>query len=199
MKAFSEDLKNKDDFSCSEGDSEANRKKNRYKDILPFNYSRVELSEYPGIPGSDYINANYIKGASGSNAYIASQGPLSNTVNDWWRLVVEKEVQVIVMACNEQEGGKHKCECYWSDGESPSRQFGKYSVTLLKSREICPDFLVRTMRLSWAGEEGEEETRTVCQFHYSAWPDHGIPTQAEINVLLRIEQKQLKNEKVAIF
>ena len=189
MKAFSEDLKNKDEFSCSEGDSEANRKKNRYKDILPFNYSRVELSEYPGIPGSDYINANYIKGASGSNAYIASQGPLSNTVNDWWRLVVEKEVQVIVMACNEQEGGKHKCECYWSDGESPSRQFGKYSVTLLKSREICPDFLVRTMRLSWAGEEGEEETRTVCQFHYSAWPDHGIPTQAETNVLLRIEQK----------
>mgnify|MGYP001451476625 CR=1 FL=1 len=178
MKSFSEDLKNKDEFSCAEGDSEANRKKNRYKDILPFNYSRVELSEYPGIPGSDYINANYIKGASGSNAYIASQGPLPNTVNDWWRLVVEKEVQVIVMACNEQEGGKHKCEGYWSDEDTPSRQFGKYSVNLLKSREICPDFLVRTMRLSWAGEEGgEEESRTVCQFHYSAWPDHGSPTQ----------------------
>ena len=45
----------------------------RYKDILPYNYTRVPLSEYPGVPGSDYINANFIKGASGSNAYIASQ------------------------------------------------------------------------------------------------------------------------------
>ena len=172
MKAYSEELKNKDEFSCSEGDSEANRKKNRYKDILPFNYSRVVLSEFPGIPGSDYINANYIKGASGSNAYIASQGPLPHTVNDWWRMVVEREVQVIVMACNEQEGGKHKCECYWSEGEggvAATKQFGMYSVTLLKSREICPDFLVRTMRLSWEAE-GAQESRTVCQFHYSAWP-----------------------------
>ena len=66
-----------------------------------------------GVPGSEYINANYIKGASGSNAYIASQGPLPHTVNDFWRMVVETEVQVIVMACNETEAGKHKCERYW--------------------------------------------------------------------------------------
>ena len=177
LKSFSDELKTNEEYSCSEGDRESNRKKNRYKDILPFNYSRVTLSEYPGVPGSDYINANYIKGASGSNAYIASQGPLPHTVNDWWRLVVEKEVQVIVMACNEQEAGKHKCECYWSEDETP-KQFGMYTVTLLKSREICPDFLVRTMRLSW-GEGEMEESRTVCQFHYSAWPDHGIPTQVK--------------------
>jgi len=68
--------------------------------------SRVILSEYAGVPGSDYINANYIKGASGSPAYIACQGPLPHTVNDFWRMVVECEVQVIVMACNEEEAGK---------------------------------------------------------------------------------------------
>lgn len=68
--------------------------------------TRVVLSEYAGIPGSDYINANFIKGASGSPAYIASQGPLPNTVNDFWRMVVECEVQVIVMACNAEEAGK---------------------------------------------------------------------------------------------
>ena len=117
----------------------------------------------------------------------------------------------LVMACNEQEAGKHKCERYWSDQEDDEEevQFGKYFVRLLKSREICPDFLVRTMRLRWTGEgkkneklilisrnieiifyftefllyflyKGEnksEEERTVCQFHYGAWPDHGIPTQ----------------------
>ena len=74
LKAFSDSLKQQAEFSCSEGEMEVNRKKNRYKDILPFDESRVLLSEYPGVPGSDYINANYIKGASGSNAYIACQG-----------------------------------------------------------------------------------------------------------------------------
>ena len=182
------------------------------------------------------MNANFIKGASGSNAYIACQGPLPHTVNDFWRMVVECEVQVIVMACNEQEAGKHKCEKYWKDENDDlcnersaemtnqhTATYGKYEVTLLKSREICPDFLVRTMRLRWKNEDsGNEEDkakskkmfenensndshsmtensdmpgiaetchspgvvsssseyyeeRTVCQFHYSAWPDHGIP------------------------
>ena len=68
--------------------------------------SRVLLSEFPGIPGSDYINANYIRGASGSRAYIASQGPLPSTISDFWRMIIEAEVQVIVMACNERESGK---------------------------------------------------------------------------------------------
>ena len=150
--------------------------------IFSVDSSRVLLSDYPGVPGSDYINANYIKGASGSNAYIACQGPLPHTVNDFWRMVVETEVQVIVMACNEQEAGKHKCERYWSEeDDSEEVQYGKYFVRLLKSREICPDFLVRTMRLRWTSEDENksEEERTVCQFHYSAWPDHGIPTQVK--------------------
>ena len=215
--------------------------------FLSVDYTRVALSEYPGVPGSDYINANFIKGASGSNAYIACQGPLPHTVNDFWRMVVECEVQVIVMACNEQEAGKHKCEKYWKDendeistegadytSNQPTATFGKYEVTLLKSREICPDFLVRTMRLRWKNEgshrnddklksinrktekntessstssqpiaqgqvhrneydevvdeansseesssEEFDEERTVCQFHYSAWPDHGIPLQVK--------------------
>jgi len=66
----------------------------------------VTVSDYGDIPGSDYVNANFIKGASGSSAYIACQGPLPHTVNDFWRMVVECEVQVIVMACMEQESGK---------------------------------------------------------------------------------------------
>ena len=186
LKSFSDQLKTFPEYSCSQGEMEVNRKKNRYKDILPFDSTRVRLSEYPGVPGSDYINANHIKGASGSNAYIAAQGPLPHTVNDFWRMVVETEVQVIVMACNETEAGKHKCEKYWHDqsdgeGDEEERQFGKYSVKTLKMREICPDFMVRTMRLRWTSEDEKkrEEERTVCQFHYSAWPDHGIPTQVK--------------------
>ncbi len=187
LKAMGDSLRLKPEYSCKEGEMEVNRKKNRYKDILPFDSTRVILSEYPGVPGSDYINANHVKGASGSNAYIAAQGPLPHTINDFWRMVVECEVQVIVMACNETEAGKHKCERYWSQPEDvegahqEERQFGKFFVKTLKMREICPDFLVRTMRLRWTPERtsAAEEERTVCQFHYTAWPDHGIPTQVK--------------------
>lgn len=181
------------DYSCSEAKKDINRRKNRYRDILPFDYTRVALSEYPDEPGSDYINANYIKGASGNNAYIACQGPLPHTICDFWRMVVECEVQVIVMACNEQEAGVRKCEKYWRDvtdeicientsttANQPSATFGKYEVTLMESKEICPDFVKRTMRLRWKISEGsdsseEYEERTVSHFQYTAWPDHGIP------------------------
>ncbi|KAK6619869.1 hypothetical protein RUM44_006269 [Polyplax serrata] len=175
LKQFSEALKVQKEFSCTEGEKEVNRKKNRYKDILPFNISRVVLSEYAGVAGSNYINANFIKGASGSPAYIASQGPLPNTVNDFWRMVVECEVQVIVMACNAQESGKHKCENYWVEKEGEEKRFGMVQICLVKASIVCPDFLVRTMRLKYTNDKDVTEERTVCQFHYSAWPDHGVP------------------------
>lgn len=175
LKIFSENVKCLKEYSCLEGEKEVNRKKNRYKDILPFDVSRVVLNEYAGIPGSDYINANFIKGASGSPAYIASQGPLPSTVNDFWRMVVQCEVQVIVMACNEEEAGKAKCEKYWVD-DGEEKQFGMISVKLLKSSTVCPDFSVRTMRLKYTNCQSVIEERTVCQLHYVAWPDHGVPS-----------------------
>ncbi|KAG8232560.1 hypothetical protein J437_LFUL008698, partial [Ladona fulva] len=168
LKLFSETLKTSGEYSCKEGEKEYNRKKN-------LDYSRVTLSEYVGVPGSDYINANYIKGASGSPAYIASQGPLPHTVNDFWRMVVECEVQVIVMACNEEESGKHKCENYWVEKEGEERKFGMVAIKLLKASTICPDFLVRTMKLRYVNSRSIPEERVVCQFHYGAWPDHGVP------------------------
>uniref|UniRef100_A0A1B6E8P0 protein-tyrosine-phosphatase n=1 Tax=Clastoptera arizonana TaxID=38151 RepID=A0A1B6E8P0_9HEMI len=175
LKLFSESIKGTKQYSCSEGEKDVNRKKNRYKDILPFDVSRVSLNEYAGIPGSDYINANFIKGASGSPAYIASQGPLPHTVNDFWRMVVQCEVQVIVMACNEEEAGKHKCENYWVEKDGEEKQFGMVSIRLIKASTVCPDFSVRTMRLKYTNTQSIMEERTVCQFHYSAWPDHGVP------------------------
>jgi protein tyrosine phosphatse n18, putative len=88
-------------------------------------YSRAILSEYPGVPGSDYINANYVRGSTGSScAYIASQGPLPNTVVDFWRMIWECEVSVIVMACNETESGKYKCESYWPQTTDQEQQYG---------------------------------------------------------------------------
>uniref|UniRef100_A0A8C7ADS0 protein-tyrosine-phosphatase n=1 Tax=Neovison vison TaxID=452646 RepID=A0A8C7ADS0_NEOVI len=83
-----------------------NIKKNRYKDILPYDHSRVELSLITSDEDSDYINANFIKGVYGPKGYIATQGPLSTTLLDFWRMVWEYSVLVIVMACMEFEMGK---------------------------------------------------------------------------------------------
>ena len=75
LKELTESLRRNPEFECSEGLNEVNRRKNRYKDILPYDKTRVVLSEYPGVPGSDYINANYVRGSTGSpRAYICSQG-----------------------------------------------------------------------------------------------------------------------------
>lgn len=75
LKELTEKLKKDPEYSCSEGLKDVNRRKNRYKDILPYNKTRVVISEYPGVPGSDYVNANYVRGSTGSSfAYIASQG-----------------------------------------------------------------------------------------------------------------------------
>ncbi|XP_063851164.1 tyrosine-protein phosphatase non-receptor type 12-like isoform X2 [Scylla paramamosain] len=175
LKQLTESLRGRSDFSCTQGEKDVNRRKNRYKDILPYDYSRVVLSCFPGVPGSDYINANFIRGASGSRAYIGSQGPLAHTVPDFWRMVVECEVQVIIMASNETEGGKHKCECYWVNNQNEERQFGTVSVSFVKARQVCPDFMVRTLKIKYTTDAGTTEERTICQFHYVLWPDHGVP------------------------
>ncbi|XP_044539688.1 tyrosine-protein phosphatase non-receptor type 22-like, partial [Gracilinanus agilis] len=83
-----------------------NIKKNRYKDILPFDHSRVKLSLITSDEDSHYINANFIKGVYGPKAYIATQGPLATTLLDFWRMIWEYSVLIIVMACMEFEMGK---------------------------------------------------------------------------------------------
>ena len=172
LKELTESLKRDNFYACKHGLKDVNRRKNRYKDILPYDYSRVILSEYPGVPGSDYINANFVRGSTGSAcAYVASQGPLPNTVVDFWRMIWECEIRVIVMACNETESGKYKCEMYWPLVSDQEQQYGNITAQQIDWRQVCPDFLVRTFRVTCDNKE-----RIVCQFHYTTWPDHGVPT-----------------------
>ncbi|KAG8517647.1 Tyrosine-protein phosphatase non-receptor type 22, partial [Galemys pyrenaicus] len=126
-----------------------NIKKNRYKDILPYDHSRVELSLIPSDEDSNYINANFIKGVYGPKAYIATQGPLPTTVLDFWRMIWEYSVLVIVMACMEFEMGK----------EAERRK---------------SDYIIRTLKVKF-----KNETRTFYQFHYKNWPDHDVPASID--------------------
>lgn len=152
LKEFSKNLK-LDKDNIREGEDPVNQRKNRYKDILPFSHTRVVLSSDPLVPGSCYINANYIRGPSGSpQAYIACQGPLYSTLVDFWRMIWECNVSVIVMACNEHESGKSKCEIYWPEKVDQSCQYGDFKITLLKERQINEDFLVRKFAIQYRKE-----------------------------------------------
>ncbi|NWZ22668.1 PTN22 phosphatase, partial [Asarcornis scutulata] len=155
-----------------------NIKKNRYKDILPFDHSRVELSLITSDADSHYINANFIKGVYGPRAYIATQGPLSTTVIDFWRMIWEYEVLIVIMACMEFEMGKKKCERYWADLGESSLQCGPFSIAC-EAEEKKNEYVIRTLKVTL-----NEEIRTVHQFHYQNWPDHDVPSS--INPILEL-------------
>ncbi|XP_026187616.1 tyrosine-protein phosphatase non-receptor type 22 isoform X2 [Mastacembelus armatus] len=156
-------------YPTKTAEKQENIKKNRYKDILPFDHSRVRLTLATAKNDTDYINASFIKGMSGSRAYIATQGPLPHTVLDFLRMLWEYKITVVVMACREFEMGKKKCECYWPPREEQPFVCGPFKV-YCDSEENKGDYLTRVLRVTYCNC-----SRTLKQLHYVNWPDHGVP------------------------
>ncbi|XP_041860954.1 tyrosine-protein phosphatase non-receptor type 22 [Melanotaenia boesemani] len=156
-------------YPSKAAEKQENIKKNRYKDIVPFDHSRVKLSLATAKTDTDYINASFIKGVSGSRAYIATQGPLPHTVVDFLRMIWEHNIKIIVMACREFEMGKKKCELYWPKKEEEAFVCGPFKVHC-DSEEEKEDYLTRTLRVTY-----RNCSRTLKQLHYVNWPDHGVP------------------------
>ncbi|XP_071116949.1 uncharacterized protein [Haliotis cracherodii] len=146
-----------------------NEGKNRYKDILPFDATRVPL-EIENEDDSDYINASYIDGYMDQTRYVATQGPLEHTKNDFWRMIWQLNTAKIVMVTNLMESGKFKCYGYWPFCSSESTMYGSISVQCAKE-EVYETYTLRSMAI-W--KEGTE-TRVIEQFHFTQWPDHGVP------------------------
>ncbi|XP_068121673.1 tyrosine-protein phosphatase non-receptor type 22 [Hyperolius riggenbachi] len=167
--------KHKIDNHCTTKTAEypENFKKNRYKDILPFDHSRVKLSLITSDEDTDFINANFIKGVYCPRAYIATQGPLPHTVVDFWRMIWEYNVGIIVMACMEFEMGKKKCERYWAEAGCEVLKCGPFSITC-SHEEKKKDYIIRTLVATYGSE-----IRIVYQFHYKNWPDHDVPSSVE--------------------
>ncbi|KAJ1095571.1 hypothetical protein NDU88_000732 [Pleurodeles waltl] len=151
------------------GGNKENIKKNRYKDILPYDQTRVPLSLAVEEGQNDYINASFIKGLDNKQCYIATQGPLSHTVVDFWRMIWEYHVKVVVMACREVELGKKKCERYWPTDQEPS-SFGPFTVTMIEKKMPNTEVVLRTLQVTF-----QREVREIIHFQYVAWPDRGIP------------------------
>uniref|UniRef100_A0A8C1KZ12 Protein tyrosine phosphatase non-receptor type 4a n=1 Tax=Cyprinus carpio TaxID=7962 RepID=A0A8C1KZ12_CYPCA len=146
-----------------------NLSKNRYRDISPYDATRVILKGT-----DDYINANYINmeipASSLINRYIACQGPLPNTCPDFWQMTWEQGSSLVVMLTTQVERGRVKCHQYWPN-PSGSATYGGFQVSC-QTEEGNSAFLVRDMTLTHI-ESGE--SRELTQIQYLAWPDHGVP------------------------
>ncbi|NXW73355.1 PTPRO phosphatase, partial [Hirundo rustica] len=158
-----------------------NRCKNRYTNILPYDFSRVRLVSMNEEEGSDYINANYIPGYNSPQEYIATQGPLPETRNDFWKMVLQQKSQIIVMLTQCNEKRRVKCDHYWPFTEDPVA-YGDITVEML-SEEEHTDWVYRSFRISYA-----DEVQDVMHFNYTAWPDHGVPTTNAAESILQFVQ-----------
>ncbi|XP_028829964.1 receptor-type tyrosine-protein phosphatase delta isoform X26 [Denticeps clupeoides] len=156
-------------FTWEHSNLEVNKPKNRYANVIAYDHYRVLLSAIDGIPGSDYINGNYIDGYRKQNAYIATQGPLPETFGDFWRMIWEQRSSNIVMMTKLEERSRVKCDQYWPTRGTET--YGLIQVTLVDTVELAT-YCVRTFSLY---KNGSSEKREVRQFQFTAWPDHGVP------------------------
>ncbi|XP_061487513.1 receptor-type tyrosine-protein phosphatase T isoform X12 [Rhineura floridana] len=148
-----------------------NRNKNRYGNIISYDHSRVRLQLLDGDPHSDYINANYIDGYNRPHHYIATQGPMQETVKDFWRMIWQENSASVVMVTNLVEVGRVKCVRYWPDD---TEVYGDIKVTLIETEPLA-EYIIRTFTVQ---KKGYHEIREIRQFHFTSWPDHGVPCYA---------------------
>ncbi|XP_073458394.1 receptor-type tyrosine-protein phosphatase H-like isoform X2 [Aquarana catesbeiana] len=147
-----------------------NRAKNRFTNVLPYDHSRIKLTIINETATTDYINANFMPGYNSTKEFIASQGPLPNTTADFWRMIWEHHVNTIVMLTNCMENGRIKCERYWPLDYTPCT-YGDITVTVT-SETILPEWTTRDFSVKHAKQSG---VQTVRHFHFTVWPDHGVP------------------------
>ncbi|XP_069092760.1 tyrosine-protein phosphatase non-receptor type 9-like isoform X3 [Pleurodeles waltl] len=163
-----------------------NQIKNRYSDVLCLDQSRVKIGPVEGDQTTDYINASFMDGYKRKNAYIATQGPLPKTFDDFWRMVWEQNVLVIVMTTRVVERGRIKCGQYWPLDAGKSEDFGHFIVRNIHI-ELFQDFKLTHLDL-YSKQTGE--SRNVAHYQYVSWPDFGVPKSASAMLDFRAQVKQ---------
>ncbi|XP_036988292.2 tyrosine-protein phosphatase non-receptor type 13 isoform X17 [Artibeus jamaicensis] len=158
---------------CLIGQTKENRRKNRYKNILPYDATRVPLGEEGG-----YINASFIKMPVGKEefVYIACQGPLPATVGDFWQMIWEQKSTVIAMMTQEVEGEKIKCQRYWPSVLGRTTMVSDRLRLALVKMQLLKGFVVRAMTLE---DIQTREVRRISHLNFTAWPDHDTPSQPD--------------------
>uniref|UniRef100_A0A8C9B2C9 protein-tyrosine-phosphatase n=1 Tax=Phocoena sinus TaxID=42100 RepID=A0A8C9B2C9_PHOSS len=161
-------------YPRKEGQRLENKPKNRYKNILPFDTTRVILRDVEdSVPGADYINANYIRkpGHGPGKVYIATQGCLPTTAAAFWAMVHQENTRVIVMTTREVERGRNKCFRYWPELHG-SQEYGRLRVCNVAEHQ-AQGYCVRELQV-WRADQVSLE---VAHCQYFGWPDHGVPAE----------------------
>ncbi|CAH1103184.1 unnamed protein product [Psylliodes chrysocephalus] len=162
------------DRTTRASDTRENVYKNRYPDIKAYDQTRVKLTQVDSIAGSDYINANYVMGYKERKKFICAQGPMDTTVNEFWRMIWEQHLELILMLTNLEEYSKTKCSKYWPDKSDGDKIFGDITVThLLETR--YSDYIVRELKIIRTSNGKELEERNITQYHYLVWKDFMAP------------------------
>jgi len=179
-------------YSRKEGQKPENRVKNRYKNILPFDHTRIILQEpEPDNPGSDYINANRIQVLPEYDefqgidvSYISAQGSLPNTIDDFWRMVWQENTHVVVMMTKEVERTRTICVRYWPE-LGQTRICGRRKDLRLSqfAEESTFDYILRKFTLAKIDpslppqqQSNPQNTRIIYHYQFLGWPDHGVPS-----------------------
>uniref|UniRef100_A0A6B2L976 Protein-tyrosine-phosphatase n=1 Tax=Arcella intermedia TaxID=1963864 RepID=A0A6B2L976_9EUKA len=173
---------------CTEAEQPYNVDKNRWPDVLPPDSTRVRLNPIPGVIGSDYINASFIMSSNGDKqGYVCSQGPMENTIDDFWRLVWDHKIRVFSMLTKEVEKNQVKSARYWPSEKDKPTVYGKIEVTLISENQIEDEFIIREFTV--IHQENLDDKRSMIHFQYTGWPDHGIPSNTKhfIDLMDRVD------------
>ncbi|KAI8879463.1 receptor/non-receptor type protein-tyrosine phosphatase [Backusella circina FSU 941] len=169
-----------------------NNRRNRYTDIIPFDNNIVKITSSP------YINASWI--VSGTNNYIATQGPIPSTVIDFWSMVIEHNVPAIVCLTPQYEKNMEKCAKYWPE-LGQELVFGPVTLTTTEQHEDIPSAsVIRQISIKISNDGGVSETKTVQQLQFLGWPDHGVPTNtnAVIELIKKTREYKQNNRPVVV-
>ncbi|XP_010863451.1 tyrosine-protein phosphatase non-receptor type 2 isoform X1 [Esox lucius] len=161
-----------------------NRNRNRYRDVNPFDHSRVKLENSE----NDYINASLVDMAEAQRSYILTQGPLRNTCGHFWLMIWEQKTKAVIMLNRVIEKGSEKCAQYWptTDKRELSFEDTRFLVTLL-SEDVKSYYTTRLLELR---NTNTGETREIYHFHYTTWPDFGVPESPAffLNFLFKVRE-----------
>ncbi|CAD8082931.1 unnamed protein product [Paramecium primaurelia] len=175
------------------------QKLNRYNNIIPFKHSIVKLKQ----EGEDeenlkdtYINANFINLINGKEKMIiATQGPLNQTFSHFWRMIIQEDMTMIMMLCNLRENQRAQCEQYWPKNVGDSILCGNVQVNLLSQDDLGNNIIKRVVKVIQ-----EQEEKTVIQIQWCGWPDQGVPSPSDFEVMREllnmINEKLLSDQKV---
>ncbi|XP_067410351.1 tyrosine-protein phosphatase non-receptor type 1 isoform X1 [Emydura macquarii macquarii] len=172
------------DFPCKVAKHPRNKNRNRYRDVSPFDHSRIKLNQ----GDNDYINASLIIMEEAQRNYILTQGPLPNTCGHFWEMVWEQKSHGVVMLNRVMEKGSIKCAQYWPQKEEKEMLFEDTNLKLtLISEDIKSYYTVRQLGLE---NLTTQETREILHFHYTTWPDFGVPESPAsfLNFLFKVRE-----------